>query len=233
MENITDWFSIVSFIASISSLVLAVVAIWIAFYTKSETDRVNEKISEVLIEIKTDAKAISQVAMPELKAYGDSMRRYVLNGSENKDSTNSNNDILEKLESLDEKIKSLGSENDITKLKSELVKVSNDIKSSEINVAKSLSKDKLRKTSKGVRINSSSGASVQATKPTDEWVELLRLAISLAGEDVTLNNYGKRWVLVNRTNKKTIENRFITSKNVSFSDMPINENDELDIVRID
>lgn len=230
MENITDWFSIISFIASISSLVLAVVAIWITFHMKSETDRVNEKTSEVLIEIKTDAKAISQVAMPELKAYGDSMRRYILNGGDVKESIDSKNDILRKLENLDEKIKSLSTESDITKLKSELVKVSNEIKSSEVNVAKSLSKVK---NIFGVRINSTSGASVEATEPKDEWSELLRLAISLTGNDIALDNYGKKWVLVNKENRKTIPIKFITNKDIKFSDLPINENAELDIVYID
>lgn len=74
MDTVNLW----SLIASITSVVLALVAIGIAFYQKSESDRVNQKTQDVLIEIKTDAKAISQYAMPELQRYGDSMRSLVI-----------------------------------------------------------------------------------------------------------------------------------------------------------
>ncbi|SEI67432.1 hypothetical protein SAMN05421831_10750 [Allopseudospirillum japonicum] len=69
--------TIISLIASIASLVLAIVAIWLSLHQKKETDAVNENTKQLLIEIRTDAKAISNVAMPELRAYGESMRNYV------------------------------------------------------------------------------------------------------------------------------------------------------------
>lgn len=48
---------------------------WITLYLKGEADKVNKTTVEMLIQIQSNAKAIAQVAMPELRAYGDSMRQ--------------------------------------------------------------------------------------------------------------------------------------------------------------
>ncbi|MCA0133871.1 hypothetical protein [Winogradskyella alexanderae] len=68
---------IIGLAASLSSLILAVLAIWFSFYNKKQADKVNEETRNLLIDVKSDAKTISQVAMPELKAYGDTMRKFV------------------------------------------------------------------------------------------------------------------------------------------------------------
>lgn len=73
-----DWLSFISLIVGIASLALGAVAIWISFHFKRESDTVNQKTNDLLTEIRTDAKTVSQVALPELKAYGDSMRRLIV-----------------------------------------------------------------------------------------------------------------------------------------------------------
>ena len=70
-------FTVISIVASIASLVLAVIAIWIALYGKHEAERTNKQTQDLLTEIGSDAKLIAQYAVPELKAYGDSVRRFV------------------------------------------------------------------------------------------------------------------------------------------------------------
>lgn len=75
--DIVSTFNLISFIASLASLILAVVAIWITLHFKTESDRVNRETRELLIDIKTDAKVVSQVAMPELRAYGELSRQVI------------------------------------------------------------------------------------------------------------------------------------------------------------
>ena len=74
----SDLLVLFSLVLSAASAILAVIAIWIALYGKAEADKTNQKTQELLTEIRSDARSISQVAMPELKAYGDWMRRFIL-----------------------------------------------------------------------------------------------------------------------------------------------------------
>lgn len=83
--NVFAVFDGISLVASITSLVLAVVAIWLAIAFKRDSDKVNAETSQLLVEIKSDSKAISQGVMSELKAYGDTMR-----GNFNSNTTESN-----------------------------------------------------------------------------------------------------------------------------------------------
>jgi hypothetical protein len=83
--NVFAIFDGISLVASITSLVLAVVAIWLAIAFKRDSDKVNAETSLLLIEIKSDSKAISQGVMSELTAYGDAMR-----GTFNANTTDSN-----------------------------------------------------------------------------------------------------------------------------------------------
>ena len=129
MNNPNDLISIVSFIASIASLVLSVVAIWITFHIKGEADKVTQKTIDVLVNIESDAKTISQVAMPELKAYGDSMRRFILGSGKSYAASPdlSSDEINKKFEMIEKHLTSLEAENDISKIKSSIRKVSKDI----------------------------------------------------------------------------------------------------------
>jgi hypothetical protein len=76
----------ISLIATIASLGLAIasiplagVAIWLALYQKSETDKVNRATQDLLTDIRSDSKAITQYAIPELRAYGQAIRDHFFN----------------------------------------------------------------------------------------------------------------------------------------------------------
>lgn len=73
-QNVFVVFDAISLIASIASLILAIVAIWLAISFKRDSDEVNNNTNAILIDIKSESKAISQGVMSELKAYGDAMR---------------------------------------------------------------------------------------------------------------------------------------------------------------
>mgnify|MGYP001325836052 CR=1 FL=1 len=60
----------ISLLASMASLILAVVAIYLALYHKKQSDSVADTMRDVLTEIKTDSKAISKYAESELKDWG-------------------------------------------------------------------------------------------------------------------------------------------------------------------
>lgn len=66
----------INLFSSVSSLVLAVVAIWLALHHKNEADRINRETQSLLTEIKSDAKSIANYAIPELREYGKYMREY-------------------------------------------------------------------------------------------------------------------------------------------------------------
>jgi len=80
-----DALTIISLLASISSLVLAIVAIWIALYGKSEADKTNRETQQLLSEIRSDAKSIAQHVMPELQKYGESFRKFVFSKDDERD----------------------------------------------------------------------------------------------------------------------------------------------------
>jgi len=73
-QNVFYLFDAITFIAAIASLILALIAIWLTLSFKRDADKTNKQTSELLTEIKSESKYISQGVMSELKAYGDSMR---------------------------------------------------------------------------------------------------------------------------------------------------------------
>ena len=76
--SVLGLFDAVSLIASLASLILAVIAIWLTLAFKRDADDVNQNTRNLLIEVRTDSKAISQGVMTELRAYGESMRSALL-----------------------------------------------------------------------------------------------------------------------------------------------------------
>ena len=70
-------FDVISLSSSLISVVFAILAIWIALHFKFEADTVNQKTQDLLIEVKTDAKAISVYVVSELEKYG-AMSRAIL-----------------------------------------------------------------------------------------------------------------------------------------------------------
>jgi hypothetical protein len=67
--------AVISLVSSIASLVLAIVAIWISFYQKKQTDSVNHNTQGLLNEISTNTKLVTQIVGPELQKYGDAARK--------------------------------------------------------------------------------------------------------------------------------------------------------------
>lgn len=64
---------------SLLSLILGGFAIWLSLKFKEEANKTNEDTRDLLIEIRTDAKAVAAVAMPELERYGDMSRQVIRN----------------------------------------------------------------------------------------------------------------------------------------------------------
>lgn len=83
-QSAMNMFDAVSLIASIASLILAVLAIWLTLAFKRDSDKINRETSELLIGIKSESKAITEGVMAELKAYGAAMRgNFTNNQAEN------------------------------------------------------------------------------------------------------------------------------------------------------
>jgi hypothetical protein len=68
---------ILAVLTGVASIVLAVVAIWLALHHKQETDRTNEAVRDLLTEVRSDAKTIAGVVLPELQKYGEAARRSI------------------------------------------------------------------------------------------------------------------------------------------------------------
>ncbi|MCC5869265.1 MAG: hypothetical protein JJU27_12200 [Gammaproteobacteria bacterium] len=75
------FFDAIGLVASVMSLVLAVVAIGLSLWFKRESDELNRVTRDLLKEVQSESKAISQLVMPELKAYGESMRGAMINNN--------------------------------------------------------------------------------------------------------------------------------------------------------
>lgn len=70
-----------SLISLVITMILGILAIWITFHFKGEADKVNQETRSILIDVKTDAKALTQVAqgaMSELQEYGKASRALML-----------------------------------------------------------------------------------------------------------------------------------------------------------
>lgn len=76
--EVFTFFDAVSIVASIASLVLSIVAIWIAIHFQRKTDEVNRETQGMLEETRTLARTIKEDVMDELREYGKSMRGQIL-----------------------------------------------------------------------------------------------------------------------------------------------------------
>lgn len=64
----------VSIVLAVVSIVLALISMWITFHFKKETDGVNRDTKNLLVEVKSDSKAITTGVLRELKQWGDTGR---------------------------------------------------------------------------------------------------------------------------------------------------------------
>ena len=136
-----DLLSMISLIASAASVVLAVLAIWIALYGKSEADKTNQKTQDLLVEIRSDAKTISQVAMPELKAYGDSVRRFIFEDDGTKSTLNQSQieeSVNFSMNKIRDELRELKKSNDLSNFKSRLDSLEEQIDKSAKTIKKSV-----------------------------------------------------------------------------------------------
>ena len=67
-------FNAVAFFTGLLSLVLGFFAIWLALRFKEQSDTVATRTIDLLVEIRTDAKALAQFAAGELQKYGEFSR---------------------------------------------------------------------------------------------------------------------------------------------------------------
>ncbi|WP_428023325.1 hypothetical protein [Arcobacter sp.] len=73
---------IISLILAVFSIALGIFAIWITLYLKKESDKINHSTQDLLIEIKTDAKAISAGVMREMEEWGKAGRAALTSSSQ-------------------------------------------------------------------------------------------------------------------------------------------------------
>jgi len=138
MENT---FPLVSLIVSIFSVVLAVVAIWIALYGKQETDKTNQRTQDLLTEIKSDAKSVVQYAMPELQKFGDSVREFAFRqGGGDPDALPAGVEkaLRESTESIQAELDKIRGEKDISAMKRKVDDLEKQIRVSQETVKKSV-----------------------------------------------------------------------------------------------
>jgi hypothetical protein len=71
------WQTVLSVSANIVSILMGGISIWIAFWMKGQADRVNKETTDLLIEVRTDAKAMTNFAKDELGHWGDTGRQII------------------------------------------------------------------------------------------------------------------------------------------------------------
>ena len=76
-------FNLISFTLSFVSLFVSFFAVIQAWMIKREADKVNRETTQILIDIRSDAKAISSYAIPELRRYGETSRQVMLGSMSN------------------------------------------------------------------------------------------------------------------------------------------------------
>ena len=70
--------TVFAIVVGAGSLILGTLAIWLTLHFKGESDKVNKDTRDLLVEIRSKAQLLSDVTMPELRAYGEVSRRVLL-----------------------------------------------------------------------------------------------------------------------------------------------------------
>mgnify|MGYP001131798393 CR=1 FL=1 len=221
MEN--AW-TIASLIASVASFVLAGVAIWIALWAKGQADQTNRETRELLTEIKSDAKAVAQYALPELKAYGDSVRQFVFQKEDTQSTSRVSN--LEKVlaESQDRtqrQIEEIRQASDVEAVRAKLDELEAQLRSSQESVRESVKKP--------------AHVMVRGVTPPyvfypDNWRHFL--SHLNASTEYTLANYGSKWVFEVEETGKRLEKAAIIERR-PFSALQLGDGADLSIVKLD
>lgn len=77
----SDALAFISLLVGLLSLAMGAISIWLSLHFKGEADRVNERTSALLMEVKTDAKTVANTMAGELKDWGDTGRQVVMSRS--------------------------------------------------------------------------------------------------------------------------------------------------------
>jgi len=220
-------FTAISLIASVSSLVLAVLAIWIALYGKREAERTNQQTQDLLTEVRSDAKSIAQYAIPELKAYGDSVRRFVFQKNDTEPESTSllskvENVLTENMHKILKQIEDIREAKDITAVKRKLDDLETQFKSSQESVRKSV-----EDSSRTLEVYHNGNP--QWSLPRNEWNNFLDVLKKHHGYKIS--DYGTRWVFVDPKTDRRVSAKSIRMRR-SFSELGIGSVDFLNLVKV-
>ncbi|MFZ3431494.1 hypothetical protein [Vibrio harveyi] len=212
---------LISFVASLASLILAIVAILLSFHQKKETDAVNEKTKTLLLEVHSDAKTISAVAMPELKKYGEAMRKFVFK----EQSSSESESLREAIRHMREEIAQIKNFNGLTKEMEEKLDDLTSTISDEIepNVSSSIGY---------VTIDGSEVGLYQIAAPIHQFETVQDLLdmiwISMLSDSVPSYSYGKTWYIYDRTQSKKLMTKG-SGDNRSLNELGVTDSSILEI----
>lgn len=183
-----DVVAALSLAASVASLTLAVLAIWIALYGKREADHTHQETRDLLTEVRSDAKSIAQVAMPELRAYGESVRRYVFKSSGSSDNASAaalEHQLSTNLNGIRSELEELRAESDVTAIRKRLSELETEIEESSQDL-----RDSVGYVPDVVSVSTPRSS---YTVDLPEWPRFMRYF--LREEALEKQSYGREWRL--------------------------------------
>jgi hypothetical protein len=213
--------TVISLAASLASVTLALVAIWIALHGKGEADKTNQKTQDLLTEIRSDAKSIAQYAIPELRAYGDSVRKFVFKKEElGSESVLSRVEevLAENMKRIDEELDSIRKENDIFTIRKKLDQLESQLKSSQESVRKSVRESRVT-----VHFEDMPRWSFSPS----QWPGFL--ALLERREHRNLKDYGKSWALVDMGSGRRLPANLI-ERSITFDKLNVSEQNDLKLI---
>ena len=197
MSNI----EVIAFIASIASLVLAIVAIWLSFHHKKESDSVNEKTKELLLDVHSDAKTISAVAMPELKKYGEAMRKFVFKEQSSFDSES----LADSINKINKEIKEIKKSNGLSD------DVLNKLSHIEKTLKQKATENEKQENGTYLSIDGSYVGHQLISTPIHQFETIQDLLdmiwISMLSESVPAYTYGKTWYIFDKTQSEKLSTK--------------------------
>lgn len=216
-----------SLIASGASTILAGIAIWIALYGKAEADKTNQKTQEMLTEIRSDAKSIAQVAMPELKAYGDSVRRYIF--KEEGAAPDSGVERIEKsvneaMDKIMNELREVKETPDLNTAFARLKKVEAQIEQSRKTIEESV------REGGGLIVIHSKGEQYAFRADRRAWHDVVNHLMRMLGFE--RKDYGITWEIANMNTHKTLSPEEVFDTNLSLEAVGIRSGDNVVLTRI-
>jgi len=220
MESIS---TVISLTASVVSVSLALTAIWIALHGKSEADKTNQKMQDLLTEIRSDAKSIAQYAIPELRAYGDSVRKFAFRkGEESSESVLSKVEevLANNMQRIDEEIDSIRKEKDLSAVRRKLDQLDTQLRESQESVRKSV------RESQTLTVQKDEDSFVV---PQSEWPNFIEYLDS--NHNLKRRDYGSSWVFeYTKTNHRIPEHLII--RKVPFEELPASHGNVLKLIML-